>query len=91
MKAKYDMILWNLQICVIKDDGRDCMSVTNDVEAVIQNLIDSHFLTNQRLFYIDSTGRCDELLYEDGKFKGFKAGYSDYTCFQQAYCNGEIV
>lgn len=60
---------------VIRDVGRECMSITNDAEAVVEDLVSRGLLpAGRRLFYYDSDGQLDELLVEDGRFAGFKAG-----------------
>jgi len=48
------------------------LSVTNGVEQVIAELAYHNALGNRRLLYVDSEGRLDEILHEDGKFVGFK-------------------
>lgn len=59
----------------------ECMSVTNGAEEVVRNLTENGFLAGRRLYYIDTTGRVDELLHENGEFKGFVAGYDSETEF----------
>ena len=57
----------------IADVGETCMSVTNDVEAVVKDLHDRGVLKGRRLFYHDSTGSLDELKHDGkGKFTGFE-------------------
>ena len=48
------------------------MSVTNDAEAVVKALVATGHLGTRKLFYIDSDGRTDRLLVENGEFAGFK-------------------
>lgn len=60
---------------VIRDVGVECMSVTNDAEAVVEDLAAKGLLPpGRRLFYYDSDGQLDELLVKDGRFAGFRAG-----------------
>lgn len=47
-------------------------SVTNDAEFVVKSLFDRGFLNQGRkLYYYDSDGRLDEIIHQDGKFRGF--------------------
>lgn len=61
-------------ILVIRDMGPWSVfkSVTNDAENVVETLFEEGYLDNsRRLWYYDSDGNLDELVHEDGKFKGF--------------------
>lgn len=50
-------------------------TITNDVEYVIEYLHAMRVLSNgRRLFYYDSEGQRDEILHENGVFKGFETG-----------------
>jgi hypothetical protein len=51
-------------------------SVTNDAEHVIEQLVKSGLLTEERkLFYYDTTGTLDEILWEPpSRFVGFAPG-----------------
>ncbi len=53
-------------------------SVTNDAEAVVEELAGQ--LRGRRLEYIDSEGRCDQLLVRHGKFAGFAPAGSRPCC-----------
>lgn len=46
-----------------------CVSVTNDAEAVVAEVVATH--GNVRIFYFDTMGNRDELLHDNGVFKGF--------------------
>ena len=60
---------------VIRDIGwRDHMSVTNDAEAVVEDLWNKGKLSDRRLFYYDSAGDLDELVHIDGSFIRFRPG-----------------
>ena len=61
---------------VIRDTGHQVtMSVTNDAENVVADLIESNILTpGHRLFCYDREVQLDEIVVENGKFKGFQAG-----------------
>ena len=68
-RARYEICEETPELIVIEDVGRNCMSVTNDAEAVVAELADK--LGNRRLEYYDSDGHRDQLLVVDGKFAGF--------------------
>ena len=61
---------------VIKDvGGVNNTSITNAAEEVIKRLISFGSLkAGQRLFYFDSEGDLDEILWVKGRFLGFKTG-----------------
>ena len=50
------------------------MSVTNDAEAVVEELNKRVDLKNKIIQYIDSTGRIDRLLHKNGVFEKFGFG-----------------
>lgn len=52
------------------------MSITNDAEWVVSQLVDESFPgpKNRRLFYYDSVGDLDELVIVMGKFYAFEPG-----------------
>ena len=60
----------------IIDTGIVHKSVTNDVVAVLSFLSENHELENRRLFYKDTHGRIDEILHQNGTFKGFSLGHA---------------
>lgn len=51
------------------DDSSPTMSVTNDAEAVVAEVVRMH--GDRRIAYLDTDGRWDELRHERGVFKGF--------------------
>jgi hypothetical protein len=53
----------------IRDLNRGRMSVTNDAEAVVREV--NFSFPGKRIVYQDSDGFWDELLHENGVFKGF--------------------
>jgi hypothetical protein len=60
---------------VLRDIGPwdEHMTVTNDAEYVVQQLVGSGTLASgQRLFYYDSEGQLDEIVVENGRFAGFR-------------------
>lgn len=61
---------------VIRDIGHKyCMTVTNDAQAVVQDLHRNGILGNRKLFYYDSEGELDELIHDGhGMFQGFAPG-----------------
>jgi hypothetical protein len=74
-KATYRVELQNEEEILIKDVGKDCMTVTNDAEAVVRDLYRNGMLGERRLLYIDSEGSVDELKHDGkGVFQGFAPG-----------------
>lgn len=74
-EAQYRIIDDNHHCLLIKDTGspwNKFPTITNDAENVVAKLASS--LNGRRLYYIDSEGRIDELIVEDGKFAGFSPG-----------------
>lgn len=61
---------------IIRDLNRaGSMSVTNDAEAVVADLIEQGRLTEgRRLLYFDSCNTLDEILVREGRFAGFAPG-----------------
>ncbi|KVR21683.1 hypothetical protein WK13_34665 [Burkholderia ubonensis] len=58
-------------VVIDKDQG---MSVTNDIEGVVQYLCDKDYLTrNQSFIYRDTMGRYDGVRVTDKGFQGFVA------------------
>lgn len=75
MGAMYRVELQTEDRILIKDIGKDCMSVTNDAEAVVRDLHRNGMLGERRLLYIDSEGSVDELKHDGkGVFQGFAPG-----------------
>ena len=78
MSRSYYAILYGEStpgILVIRDVGGNSgyMSVTNDAETVVEELVSGGHLTpGRRLLYYDTDNALSELVVEDGKFKGFK-------------------
>lgn len=53
------------------------VSVTNDAEAVVAQLLEKGTIKpGGRLFYYDTSGDLDELAYDAGGFTGFRPGPS---------------
>lgn len=75
LRAKYRIEEQTEEKIVIRDVGRECMSVTNDAEAVVRDLQQNRMLDGRRLFYFDSEGQLDELKHDgNGLFTGFAPG-----------------
>jgi len=68
-RAHYCIVQDTPDLLLIEDIGHDVMSVTNDAEAVVEELASR--LGERRLEYYDSQGVRDQLLVVDGKFAGF--------------------
>jgi hypothetical protein len=77
MHANFKIMEQRENFVIIKDIGPwdKHISVTNDAEWVVQRLFrDNDIIEGQKLFYIDSEGQADEILIENGQFKGFAPG-----------------
>lgn len=74
-KAKYHIINRTDKFIYIVDCALEfqCMSVTNDAEAVVEELYKLGMLKdNQRIFYKDTVGCIDEIKHDGkGLFMGF--------------------
>ena len=68
-RSRYQIVQDTPDLLLIEDIGHDAMSVTNDAEAVVEELAPR--LNDRRLEYYDSQGVRDQLLVVDGKFAGF--------------------
>jgi len=68
-RARYCIVDDGPEVLVIEDIGHEVMSVTNDAEAIVEELAER--LRGRRLEYYDSDGRRDQLLVANGKFAGF--------------------
>lgn len=74
-RAKYRVELQTDNTIFIKDIGENCMTVTNDAEAVVRDLHRNGLLGDRQLLYADSEGTVDELKHDgQGVFKGFAPG-----------------
>jgi hypothetical protein len=51
-------------------DNDDGMSITNDAENVVKDVLAKY--PNHRIIYRDTDGNWDELMYSQGEFSGFK-------------------
>lgn len=68
---------WVADTYVTLTDANDgAMSITNDAEAVVAEVHSNY--PGRRIFYVDTEGRIDELLHEDGEFIGFAPGKDAY-------------
>ena len=85
LKSKFSIARCSEEYLYIIDCGGDTRTVTNNAENVVELLYESYNLGNRRLIYRDSLGEIDEIIHENGQFKGFKAGYKgiaeDLTLF----------
>lgn len=75
--ANYTIVAVGLDRVVIRDVGPwdKYLSVTNDAENVVRELAGNALLRpGRRLFYYDSDGQLDEILFKDGQFIGFAPG-----------------
>jgi|WetSurMetagenome_2_1015567.scaffolds.fasta_scaffold68391_2 hypothetical protein len=74
-RAHYDSFVKGGIIYVI-DDNDGAMSVTNDAEAVVEEVVKLH--GNLPVKYRDTDGRWDWLVHEHGKFITFAPGNKPY-------------
>lgn len=74
-RAVWTLVGSNRQYVAIRDEDGD-KSITNDVDAVVQQLAPA--LRGRRLFYIDTTGRVDEIVVMGGRFHAFAPGASSW-------------
>ena len=73
LSCQFEIVSTNASAIVLKDTGYHHKSLTNDAEAVVEYLIRNCLLApSQQLFYIDSEGNKDEILFDANGFKGFK-------------------
>jgi hypothetical protein len=73
--ANYTVVSDDSKALVLRDVGPwdRHPTVTNDVEAVVADLVRGGRLpAGKRLFYFDTQGECDEILVFDGRFGGFR-------------------
>lgn len=70
MKAHINVLAVTDEYLYIEDMNDGAMSVTNDAEAVVAWA--NRLYPNRRIFAKDTEGCWDELLHENGVFKGFK-------------------
>jgi hypothetical protein len=91
-KAKFKVIEQTDEYILIKDEciKHECMSITNDAEAVVEYLLKNYSVRNKKIYYIDTAEQVDELEHNNEKFIGFKPGYEDIHIFR-AYNVGEEI
>lgn len=68
--SKVDEKLWGRLVSIIDHD--EGMSVTNDAETVVEEVIARYGLnSNDRIIYRDTEGDWDQLTHDGRHFKGF--------------------
>ena len=70
MKSKFTILGNKDGKVFLVDDNSDAMSVTNDAENVVIDVLAKY--PDHQIIYRDTMGQWDELLHLDGKFAGFK-------------------
>ncbi len=70
VRANYQVLKVTPDFVHIQDLDCGNMSVTNDAEAVVAQIVAKH--GNKRITYIDSDGNQDELAHVNGRFTSFK-------------------
>ena len=84
MKNNYTIICITPTYILLLDSG-DGISITNSAEEVIKHLYSKgKLIEGIRCFYIDTDGRVDELLHDNGTFIDFKPGYEGVSSFYKA-------
>lgn len=76
-RASYQFESVTDEAVTIRDVGPwdEAPSVTNDAEAVVEELVaGGHLVGGRRLYYYDSEGVLDEIVVADGRFAGFRPG-----------------
>ena len=76
VRARYEIVKWEADRVTIRDafDSADpTMSVTNDAEAVVAEML-GRGLGRRHLYYFDTHGQLDELKHDGVKFTGFAPG-----------------
>ena len=68
-RVTYDPSHVSIGIVYIRDENTG-MSITNDAEAVVADVLSKY--PNHRIIYRNTDGTRDELLHRHGKFTGFK-------------------
>jgi len=75
LRCKFEVVTVERDAVTIRDIGHGQMTVTNDAENVVAELVKSDLLPpGRRLFYYDSAGELDEMLLHNGRFAGFAPG-----------------
>ena len=74
MKANWTTVEIAGDYMLIRDVGPwdSHSTITNDAEEVIRAVVATNLLGDRKLFYVDSDGRIDRLMIENGEFAGFK-------------------
>jgi len=67
-RARYDVVSITPEIVTVQDENGP-VSVTNDAETVVREVAEQY--PGKRIWYFDSDGNLDELLHDNGVFKGF--------------------
>ena len=75
LRSKFAIQQETPEYVYIIDTGIIHKSVTNDADAVLAHLSENNNLGNRRLIYRDGHGRIDEIVHENGTFKGFALGH----------------
>lgn len=84
ISCNFEIIKNTTEYLLIKDVGPydQYMSVTNDVENLIEHLYNSDVLCDkQSLLYIDSSNRVDEIVHLSGNFICFAPVEGNYQNF----------
>jgi len=83
MRAKIVVVYDEPDFIYIEDlaEKYQCMSVTNDAEAVVDFLHKSIGIKNRIIYYRDTMNRVDILMHKDGVFTNFAPGFDSFEEF----------
>lgn len=70
MRANYSVVEVSDEFVTIQDDGNG-VTITNDAEAVVLDVLEHWGRKAKRIFYYDTDGNLDELVHADGRFIRF--------------------
>ena len=74
LRCSFEIVLRLPDSLLVEDTGTGgCPTITNDAEALVDHLLHGGVLRpGMRLFYYDSEGKKDEILFDANGFKEFK-------------------
>lgn len=70
VRARYNIVKETAELFAIEDTDTG-VSITNDAEAVVYELVNVHKIGDKRIVYKDTMGNWDELLHDGDQFTGF--------------------
>jgi hypothetical protein len=89
MRAKYKVLIRSKRHnwVLIKDlcNELNSMSITNDAEAVVDDMYKNHNLGDSDLYYVDTDERIDKLIHKKEDFIGFGFGFENLDKFEKHF------